>query len=930
MAQFRGSARSSGFDSVTIPDNAQRIREAGQKRIDDLRAAYNQSIGYEKDAINDLRESNKQFDVASSRNDNLQKTYEKTYEFHLRKKYDQLAKNDERRAKQDRDRYDRLSTFSKEAGKLGKEMYEQHKDNRQRMGMALVYRTGLTAEELQTLRRGEDELLAEHTATNAIIQRLKANGASASEIKQIQQLDGWILYGAQKELAKKGGDAFRAHLASPEVRNKKYELPDGRKLSLESALEYGEAVDYKTVRGIISANFLDRYKGYDLAFAEEYLFPDMREVEANDDISFNSKAQKAYEKEQAEIFSTNALNALDEMSFDPHAVEKFLLTETGGMGGRALGIARQKFLDYLVKGYQDGSITDRSFLASLQDQQLTISGKTVTFGEQFLASGSGKAALGQMTAALRQQDSDDFQAQKLRERIFVDKLEAEAFAQSEGDGYSDAEVEAHKKALTDKNIRPSETLLNLMSKRSLGIDRRIQYEQAMATVHDTELSKSQLRARFPDLSASDIETLHGISSNRGSSGGSGLKDYTDELVQDIKSVLESSNKIDPGSQTVGMTRIMKKHFAEDVAEKLADKEYAGYGVDRIAQLVKTEHKAMLKEGKGIYQRIMDGDTVAVGDDAGFIQVGLAPQVDSPRYTRVIKAVDADPKVLGSKKLLGDIKDEKSWASRIPSIIETGEPPLWLTELARATGTPWKTFFNKQAALYGDYRLPLSRLEDIREGISPGFMSHLNAASAAAVLIGSTRQARAQGAKGTEVYRPMLNMMASFESSNDTVHDGYDAMNLGGTHQGSVPIGTNTGTKYFQKPLVEMTVGEILDKQAAGQLHAAGRYQFIEGTIPDIFDRGSVYGITRDSKFDARTQDLLAIAYLRLTIRKDYPNNPTQGVRNRWIGVRDHLSYEETQEYVERILQDPRYQGTAFEDNPVDPIFDARLRQRAGN
>ena len=130
-------------------------------------------------------------------------------------------------------------------------------------------------------------------------------------------------------------------------------------------------------------------------------------------------------------------------------------------------------------------------------------------------------------------------------------------------------------------------------------------------------------------------------------------------------------------------------------------------------------------------------TPVIGDGAGFVNVGAAPTVDSPRYKKVVDSVSADPKVLSNQKLLGDINDKTSWASQIPLIVESREPPLWLTELARVTNTPWKVFFNKQAAQYGDYRIPLSRLEDAAEGISPGFRRDMTTlATGTAVIMGS--------------------------------------------------------------------------------------------------------------------------------------------------------------------------------------------------
>ena len=649
MAEFRGSARNSGFNAINLPDNARRVQQAGNKRVDELRRVYAQSIDNEKGIIADLQSSYGETRTALDRNERLYKTYEKTYEAALRKRYEQKFDKSKKESELERSRYDRLSSFSKEAAKFGKELYEKHKDQRQRDGMALVFKTGLTAEELQTLRRGEDELQGEHAATNAIIERLKAKGASASEIKQIQELDGWILYGAQKEIARKGADAYRFHLNSPEVRNKEYDLGDGRKLSLQEALDSGDDVDYKTVRGIISGDFLDRYKGYDLAFAEEYLFPGMREVEANDDLSFTSKAQKNFEKEQTEIYQTGIANVIADMEAgDFRALEKFLLVESGGQGGEALGRERKKFLEQLGKMYQDRRLNTPAVLALLESQQFTVGGKTVTFADQFLKRGSKDiGTFNTIKAILTEQSKEQFSNEQFAERKFHDQMEKQALEQVNGDGFSDDEVADQIATYADKNLKPTDTLRNLWAKRSLGIDERVQYEQAVGLAQDVPLTTAQVRAKFPDLSATQVDNVVNLSNTRGPNGGSGLKDYTDQMVQEIKSVMKSSNKIDPGAQTVGMIRIMKRRFAEEVLERMAKPDYAGYGFEKAAKDVLVEHTRELKNGEGIYQRIINPDTkkTVIGDGAGFTAVGAAPMVDSPRYKKFIEQVVTEPKSL---------------------------------------------------------------------------------------------------------------------------------------------------------------------------------------------------------------------------------------------------------------------------------------------
>ena len=934
MSQFRGSARSSGFNAIDLPDNARRVQQAGNKRIEELRRTYEKTIANKADVVSDIGESYQQTRTALDRNINLTNTYEKAYEQALRKKYDQKLKKQQVQDKLERSRYDRLSTFSKEAGKLGKEMYEQHKDQRQRDGMALVFNTGLTAEELQALRRGEDELQGEHAATNAIINRLKQRGASASEIKQIQELDGWILYGAQKELARRGGDAFRIHLQNKEIRTKEYDLGEGKKLSLQKALEDGDQIAYKTIRGNIAGKFLERYQGYDLAFAEEYLFPGMREVNKNDDINFASVLQDKFEKEQKEIYQTGVANMIaDAKDGNSFALQNFLRVKAGVDSGPELGDQRKKALSTIVEMMESGYFEDPETVRDLlKNQMFTFNGKQVSFEDQFLKGDSkDRPFIDAMTKAIVDKRRFEFSNDQLAESELFDRLEKEAVRQITGDGLSNAEAQIIIKQLTDKGLAPKGLLQDLLVTRSLSVDRAAQYQMLQDEVAmGATFTESEIAAKFPALTPTQRQQVVSATGMNGSGNGSkGLKSYTDNLSQAIKTASGTDNLVDPGFMATGMIGIMKRNFTQEFFQRRNDPKYGNYSDDQIAQELMLNHLDALNAdgGKGIYERIKANGQVVTGDGAGFVQVTKPPTVDSPLWNRTLKQIDNNSSVINEKPLLGDINDPNSWASQIPEIIKTGQPTTWLTSLARYTNTPWKVLFNRQAALYGDYRLPLSRLEDAAEGISPGFMNGIGVtATGTAVIMGSVNQARAQGAQGLEVYRPLLNLIASYESSNDTVHGGYDAMNLGGTHGGSRAIGSNTGAVHFKKPLIQMTVGEIMDKQAARQLHAAGRYQFLGTTLQDIFNRGNLSGISRDSLFDGATQDKLAVTYIRMTMR-DFPGDPTSGIRGRWIGVKDNLTYQQTKDIVNRIQQDTRVQGTAFANHEIDPAIYAHSANR---
>ena len=81
-------------------------------------------------------------------------------------------------------------------------------------------------------------------------------------------------------------------------------------------------------------------------------------------------------------------------------------------------------------------------------------------------------------------------------------------------------------------------------------------------------------------------------------------------------------------------------------------------------------------------------------------------------------------------------------------------------------------------------------------------------------------------QASPVQKSALNILAKYEVGNL----GYDGMNQGGTDGGRTAVNSGTGTKLLGKPLTSMTISEIMGHQAAGTLHAAGRYQFIGPTF----------------------------------------------------------------------------------------------------
>ena len=946
MAQFRGSARNSGFNAISLPDNARRIEQAGIKRIQDLRANYQQTIANQKEDLSDLQSARNAEFQQDAKNERLEDRFQSTYEKALEKRYKQKIQKQKDKADLEKSAYDRLGTFSQEALKVGKELYENHKDERKEAGMALVFKLGLDAEDLQNLRAKEDDLAAEHGAATAVIQRLKANGASASEINQIRELDGWALMGAQKEIARNTKLSYMTHMLSTDTRNKKYKLISGEEMSLAMAEKSGTEDNYTEIRGIIAGEFLKPYSGYDLAFAEEYMFPGMRQVDTTLQADYASKQQIRYEKDNNNRLDTSVSNVLAEAQSNPHVLNNWLQGESGGLGGVFLGDARETFTDTLSRLVKDGVITNYDQLSSLASQKITVAGKETTFGEQFLKKGTTAAAFNKIKNVLRDRSTADYQRnEREKDRKGEEILTGLRLEAAEKD-ISMAEIVAGEQAFKAMGRPVPPLIQSLMVNRELPEDGNIQYQLALNELQDGAVfDAAELQAKYPALKATQRKSLVEASGASGSTtkGKGGFSKFTDELEQILKSELKSSNLVDPGAATVGIIRVMKSRFASDVMDLKASKDWKNNTYETIAEEVLRRHKVdITKQTNGYerktYQTGKDKGKLITGTDAGFTAVDQSVVNQQPKFDRFINQLKDNSRSYLDSKMLGAMDKEDSWARDLPSIKETGQPSQWLRVLSEETKIPWKTLFNSQVRLYfgkdSEYELPYNRTEDAFGVISPRFKAVLGTVSSVSSLsVALPAQTRAQGAKGTEVYRPLLNLMASYESSNDTVHDGYDAMNLYGTHGGDVAHGSNTGTIHFGAPLIGMRVGDIMYRQSLPLsdpegMHAAGRYQFIGDTLKDGFERGWVPGnITKDTLFDKNTQDQLAIAYIRSTIR-DFPNNPVGGIMGRWNGIKNNVSHAELTEIVKQIQADPRIQGTAFANSEVDPAHYARMESRA--
>jgi len=939
MAEFKSSARSTGFDAINVPDNARRVQQAGEKRVNDLRRVYEQTIE-QKNRDLQARQSNAEaVDRQLASNQRLESDFRTQYKQALRAQQNKKIDNLKKEQEQKQSVYERLGTFSKGAMELGKELYENHKEERQAYGLALVMQTGVTAEELEQLQNSELDLQVEGAANNNTYERLRASGAGALELKKLRDLDGWALYGAQKALAQQAKQNWYAYSNNPQNRNKKYKVGD-RELSLADAELAGMTSERANILGQMKAEFFKPYSDYDLAFAEKYMFPGMREVDQLNETNYTTQLAKDLEQQEQRTRYQEIGNVIN--SKDPYGLQEIINTRAPN-GGPLRKKVREQLLEDLDKMASDKLLT-REDLATLRQQTLIFNGKEVTFSKQFL---EGKnrfsdtaIAFAAIEEKIRQVEVDKQTLADREKKQKVDAYVDQVYAQlSLSGGKALNNTEAEKIATDFKSkFRTEEIpdkLKNLLTAQALGVGAQRQYDAALSAAMDGSLtSLPELKKKYPDLSPKQVKEvagLAGIDMEKGFVVSSKVQDGLKTIKKTLGEKIGTADKFGGSATLDEFMPYVEEKYLNEILLRSRKKEYAGMSYDDIAREVVSDYRKLIDDQKeGSFFRIENS-----GRNARFVQLDNKSN-ESKKIKAIEDGLNGDyERLLSTERMLGKDpnQDPDSLVGQLPLIGQTGKAPEWLLRLSEESGIPWKQIFNAQAAAYGlEDRLTPSRVEAVEEIVRPEFRTFLGRyPSAGTVQQASSQFQRRSGITGLEVYRPILNLIASKESSNDLVHNGYDAMNLGGTNGGHTPIGSNTGEQYFQRPLMDFTLGEIRDLQRQGKLHAAGRYQFLGSTIDDTFNRGNLpAGITMDSKFDENTQDLLAIAYFRLSMQ-DYAGsdgNVIYGLGQRWIGLQK-LPYAEKLSIVKKIQNDPRYQNPGFQGFEVDPDFEAARQAKYG-
>lgn len=923
MASFKSSAGSVGFDPITQPDNARRVREENDRRIRNLRDVYQADINNKRNYVQNVEAADAKTMQNIRQNQNLQREFDKVYEEQLNKRYKQEVANAEKRAKAERSPLDRLSQFSQTAAQIGGELVKKQREDDQEFGLLLASQYSLSPDDLVALKSGEAELEAESTAANRVLNRLRASGATPDQIQAIRDLDGYRLYGAEQHFAQQGGELWNQWLNNDDNRRAMVDVDgQGTMMSLEMAQQRGLGAEYRTIRGIHKAKFLKNYRHLSREFASEYLYPKINKVDAIDDSGFNTTNNERLEKEQNDERMLELMNIGDKLAKDPKAYSSSLIRRSGGDPAQ-MKYTRAEDMETILEGVKNGQITASTWNAIKESQVDTGSGKPKSFYDQFINHPDTGAFIRQIDDALAEKQKDDYTKRKQAIQLNAQKMDEDFVRNNSGRKVSPEELNTYYTIRRKQypTVPLSSTVQKLINNDgSDPLDITLQQEIIEDRILDGSITEADLdNPKFNAIS--DEKRAEYIKLIRGETG-IDMKDSNAEKVISAalkESLFGTAATKDMVSTEIELMKPKAFQYYKSLVRQIMSKEKIGYADAVPLALFEVEKSIKARESFFALNKDASGNDI-IGEGSGFAQNKVPPEVrKTDDFLAIQKQVRDNPNLFSEKPVFGTIDDPNSFISEIDQEVRFSKTaPKWLRDFGRQTpGMTWKDIANRQLIMQDLPPLAYARDELIPQVVAPEVRS---LTTDQPTLGGTTRAlkytAQRQGEQGMAIYTPMLDLMASKESSNDEVHNGYDALNRGGTDGGHSAIGTSTGLEQFGKPLIEMTYDEVRALQNSGSLHAVGRYQFIGKTLRDMEERGLLDPrITGDTLFNEEVQDRIAISYLNDTIGtyRGTDGNIIYGLGQRWIGLQkvDRAKVQRALDIIQGDIRLEPFQGVDF-------------------
>lgn len=721
---------------------------------------------------------------------------------------------------------------------------EYRKEKDIEAGMALAYTEGLPDEVVAKFK--QDEAKAEEAATisEGVAASLEVQDAPTDLVTRTRSMSGWKGYGYARGIAQLGGEQYSVFYEEAAERIK-IDI-GGRMVTLSNAKNTSERA---AVEAEIRRQYLKNFEGMNLGLLNEYLFPAMKKYEAKAATVFAIELRGRLQAERKTALLDEFAGYVKANNVGEGFI-KLINLHQYDFGGR--GPTRE----ILIQELKDGLASKRyspEQVQNLLDFEFDKNGKgkLTTVGKAF------ERQLEDLPDLIRKAErgilAERLEDQSDREKAFVQDIKDRI--QQRGEPLSEGEVMQLQ--------REAQKLFGTIP----------QYLQTYTTLYDLDKEESDRLAKFyiaekNFISSAEAENLHPETAANYRTQNKVL-DYNlgtppKELKRQAYDQIDgaAADAFRSAGETVGG---QKERTYRINAKAFYDKAYAAAIMDPGIKSEQEAHAKALKE------------TIATGSPSnnfgGFdkLPTYTRDQENVQRFNEAQKAIDKKSDIYQPiDALLPALQQLRQYQRRGKSTI-----PFEFHRLAQ--GLNGIDGWDLAAAQYEAHKMGTLK--------KPQFEQDLDKETPL------VRNLVRKYSTPSRTYRAQLessnsNMFLELVKNKESKFYGeYDAMNTGGANGGHTAYGSANSKDVFDKPLTQMTIGEVMQLQSQRRLFAAGAYQIIPKTMRFVLP---LSGLSANDKFDKTAQDRLALALYQNRVRVHGTNKYSlmTGLRSEWIGLQN--------------------------------------------
>lgn len=766
-----------------------------------------------------------------------------------------------------------LAKFSETLSGYLTEDLQRRNESQEEEGLMMAYMDGLPEETMRQFNEQEATLSKVDATTRQVASQVEQEGNDPFVAKQFRDLSGWKAYGYARGMAMQGA-AYYPTYYSQAAANAQV-VVNGQVVTMSTAKTPAERA---AIEAEIRRSFLKTYSGMNPALLNKYLFPQMMAHEARQAAEWGDARATAL-KEERKAEAKDQLFSYMQAGKGGEGLLDFVNRLAGDFGG--VGNARIAAREMLEDGIRSQKITRENVEALLNYTFTARDGSTVRLGDYW-----GRD-FGRLNDLLDEAGRKDLQRELQQQQDQAAEFQLEFNKQAAARGgqrFTDAEIQAFKERYTALGLGTAPSFLD----------------------------DYQTRQEYDDKRT--VEDLLALRKGRGYLTEADLRNVSPQVYQQLSSYVKADEDLaKPDTEVAAKAKAMITSFVNERIQGEAGKLEKSVRWNRTFFDAEAAYASYYRREIRAGRSPTEAHKNAIQDVERNLKVGTYGQEPSAStdqtnlrtFEKASRALRANPNLVNS----GVIPGTETALTQARQFADTGrgEIPLVYRQLASMyRGTSAWDIADAQLKASGHRGMMKPPVEQEVDRMDPQVKALLQWRP----TVARTQRAALQSTG----WGQFLNLIASQESKS---YGEYDAMNTGGTANGTIPYGSANSVQVYGRGLSTMTIGEVMALQQRNEVHAAGRYQIIGKTLKGLIANRAA-GLTPNDPFNAENQDKLAIVLAKNRIAK---GNALSGLRNEWIGlsnVRDDV--------LQRAIQNITVQSPFNQPENLVP----RLIYRIGN